>query len=54
MAKPKLMLPACRFELNISAIRLLDFYGGAADLTAQEYFDAKVSCSAVPHLGLQS
>jgi len=34
----------CRFELQISTIRLLDFYGGAADLTPQEYFAAHVPC----------
>ncbi|KAL0036600.1 hypothetical protein WJX79_002157 [Trebouxia sp. C0005] len=32
------------YELQIATIRLLDFYGGAADLTPQEYFAAHVSC----------
>lgn len=34
----------CRYELQIITVRLLDFYGGAADLTPQEYFAAEVSC----------
>lgn len=34
----------CRYELQIATIRLLDFYGGAADLTPQEFFAADVSC----------
>ena len=41
----KKLTPICRYELHISEIRLLDFYGGAADLKLHEYFMANVSCS---------
>lgn len=33
------------YELHVAHIRLLDFYGGAADLEPHEYFAANVSCS---------
>ena len=36
----------CRHELHVSQIRLLDYYGGAADLKPSDYFNANVSCSS--------
>ena len=27
------------------AVQVLDYYGGYAELSSQDYFDAKVSCS---------
>ena len=40
-----MLMSVCRYELHVSQIRLLDFYGGAADLEPHEYFAANVSCS---------
>ena len=33
------------YELAVDHIRLLDFYGGAAEISRQEYFAAKLSRS---------
>ena len=34
------------YELGVDHIRLLDFYGGAAEISCQEYFAARLSRSS--------